>query len=168
VGSSAWCRGADGGRGSSQSIRDLGGDKPHYSSNADSLYVIGGHDANGLTPGTWRHQCLLQAWTQLSPSGAPSAGAHFASTVDDFCGVLFLAGSDHDDGIDVNTTDVFSFSRLSFLRLATTADFSPPRRHSVLVLEPQSRTLMLFGGFQDPSHLLADTRVYQLGSSCPL
>ena len=130
--------------------------------NAGSLYVIGGHDANGLTPGTWQYQFSSQAWTQLSPTGTPGAGAHFASATDNFCGVLFLAGGDHDDNIDINTTDVFSFSEPSFVRLPTTADFSPSRRHSVLVLEPQSRLLMLFGGLHDPSTLLGDTWLYQL------
>lgn len=136
--------------------------------NAGSLYVIDGHDASGVTPGTWRYQFSSQAWTQLSPMGTPGAGAHFASAVDDFCRALFLAGGDHDDGVDVNSTDVFSFSQPSFVRLATTTDYSPPRRHSVLVLEPQSRTLMLFGGLQDPSHVLGDTWLAHLEGGCPL
>jgi hypothetical protein len=79
----------------------------------------------------------------------------------------FVGRGDHDDNIDVNTTDEFILSQPSFERLPTTADFSPSRRHSILILEPQSRTLMLFGGIHDPSRLLSDTWVYGLGSSCP-
>jgi Kelch motif/Galactose oxidase, central domain len=130
--------------------------------NAGSLYVIGGHDATGLTSGTWRYDFASSAWMQLSPAGTPDAGAHFASATDSTCGVLLLAGGDHDDGVDVNTTDVFSFASPSFTRLPATTNFSPSRRHSVLVLEPQSRTLMLFGGLHDPSQLLGDTWTYQL------
>ncbi len=131
-----------------------------------SLYIVGGHDATGLTPGTWQYQFSSQAWTQLLPEGTPGAGAHFASATDRSCNVLFLAGGDHDDNIDVNTTDVFSFPQPSFLRLQTTTDFSPSRRHSALVLEPQSHTLMLFGGLHDPSQMLGDTWLYKL-DTCP-
>ncbi|HEX6504330.1 MAG TPA: hypothetical protein VF011_13890 [Terriglobales bacterium] len=66
----------------------------------------------------------------------PGADAHFASATDSNCGVLFLAGGDHDDNIDVNTTDVFSFAMSSFSRLSATTNFTPSRRHSVLVLKP--------------------------------
>jgi len=131
-----------------------------------SLYIVGGHDATGVTPGTWRYQFSSQAWTHLSPPGTTGAGAHFASATDHSCNVLFLAGGDHDDNIDVNTTDVFSFPQPSFLRLQTITDFSPSRRHSALVLEPLSHTLMLFGGLHDPSQMLGDTWLYQL-DACP-
>jgi hypothetical protein len=131
--------------------------------NAGSLFIVGGHDNKGLTPGTWRYEFSSQGWTQLSSTGTPGAGAHFASATDNACGVLLLAGGDHDDYIDVNTTDVFSYGKESFVRLPTMMDFSPSRRHSVLILEPQSRTLMLFGGINDPSKLLGDTWLYQLG-----
>ncbi len=134
--------------------------------NNGALYVVGGHDAIGLTPGTWQYQFSLQTWTELSPTGISSAGAHFASATDGSCRALFLAGGDHDDNIDVNTTDVFSFTQPSFQRLHTIMDFVPSRRHSVLVLEPQSRTLMLFGGIHDPSQVLGDTWIYDLGG-CP-
>jgi galactose oxidase-like protein len=92
--------------------------------------------------------------------------APFSSTNDTLCGVLLLAGGDHDDNLDVNTTDEFIFSQSSFERFPTTTDFSPSRRHTVLILEPQNRTLMLFGGIHDPSQLLGDTWVYELGSRC--
>jgi hypothetical protein len=134
--------------------------------NSGSLYIVGGHDATGVTLGTSRYQFSSQTWTQLSPTGTLGAGAHFASATDSFCNVLFLAGGDHDDNIDVNATDVFSFPQPSFLRLQTTTDFSPSRRHSALVLEPQSHKLMLFGGLHDPSQMLSDTWIYRLGM-CP-
>lgn len=134
---------------------------------AGSLYIIGGHDANGLTPGTWRYDFSTQSWTQLSPTGSSSAGAHFASATDSSCSVLLLAGGDHDDNVDVNTTDAFSFLEPSFKRFPTANQFSPSRRHAVLILEPQSRTLMLFGGIHDPAQLLGDTWTYQLVSGCP-
>jgi len=131
--------------------------------NAGSLFIVGGHDTLGVTPGTWQYQFSSQNWTQLSPTGTAGAGAHFASATDTDCGVLLLAGGDHDDNIDVDTTDIFSFSQASFVRLPAMSNFSPSRRHSSLVLEPQSRTLMLFGGIHDPSQLLGDTWLYRLG-----
>jgi hypothetical protein len=134
---------------------------------AGSLYIVGGHDAKGVTPGAWRYDFSSQAWTQLSPRGSPRAEAHFASAVDSTCGVLLLAGGDHDDNIDVNATDEFIFSKSTFEKLPTTTDFSPSRRHSVLILEPKSRTLMLFGGIHGPSQVLGDTWVHELGSICP-
>jgi hypothetical protein len=135
--------------------------------NAGSLYIVGGHDANGLTPGTWRYDFSSNSWTQLFPTGMPAAGAHFASSTDVSCGVLLLAGGDHDDGHDVNTTDVFSFSLPSFMRLTVPTNFVPSRRHSVLVLEPQSRTFMLFGGLHDPSPVLGDTWLLQSQQCSP-
>ncbi len=135
--------------------------------NAGSLYIIGGHDATAVTPGTWRYNFSSQTWTQLSPAGTAAASAHFASATDSSCGVLLLAGGDHDDNIDVSATDQFAFLQPSFTRLPTMTDFSPPRRHAVLILEPQSRALMLFGGIHDPSQVLGDTWIYHLGSTCP-
>jgi Kelch motif/Galactose oxidase, central domain len=131
-----------------------------------SMYVIGGHDAKGLTLGTWRYDFSSHNWTQLSPAGKPGAGAHFASATDKACGQLFLAGGDHDDRIDVDTTDRFSFLNPAFIRLATTRNFLPSRRHSALVLEPRTRTLLLFGGLHDPNQLLGDTWFYLLGNGC--
>jgi Kelch motif/Galactose oxidase, central domain len=134
--------------------------------NAGSLYIVGGHDATGLTPGTWRYDFSSNTWSELSPDGVPGAGAHFASATDDCLGVLLLAGGDHDDNIDVNTTDIFDFAQPSFSRLPAASNFAPVRRHSALVLEPESQTLMLFGGLQDPSPILGDTWLYQL-ERCP-
>lgn len=130
--------------------------------NAGSLYIIGGHDATGLTPGTWKYDLATNQWTELTPTGTAGAAAHFASATDDCNGTLLLAGGDHDDDIDINTSDVFSFAQPSFTRLPVTSNFVPGRRHSTLVLEPESRTLMLFGGLQDPSNILGDTWLYQV------
>lgn len=132
--------------------------------NMGSLFIVGGHDSNALTPGTWRYDFSSNAWTQLSPTGMPGAGAHFASATDDCRAFFLLAGGDHDDNIDVNTTDIFSFAQPSFTRLPVTDNFVPARRHSAMVLEPESQTVMLFGGLQDPSQLLGDTWLYQLES----
>jgi hypothetical protein len=130
---------------------------------AGSLYVVGGHDRTGLTPGTWRYDLASNTWTELNP-GTPDAGAHYASAIDEACGTLVLAGGDHDDNIDLNVTDVFSFSQPSFTKLPVQTNFLPGRRHSVLVLEPASQTFMLFGGLNDPSDILGDTWLYQMKS----
>ena len=130
-----------------------------------SIYVIGGHDAKGLTSGTWRYDFSTHTWTELSPTGKPAAGAHFASATDQSCGHLFLAGGDHDDNKDVNTTDRFDFLKQVFSRLPTQRNW-PSRRHAALVLEPETRTLLLFGGIHDPNTLLGDTWMYQLGNGC--
>ena len=128
-----------------------------------SLYVIGGHDRTGLTSGSWRYDLSSNTWTQLS-AGTPTAGAHYAEATDDLCGTIVLAGGDHDDNIDLNVTDVFSFLNPSFVPLPVTTNFVPGRRHSVLVLEPTSQTFMLFGGLNDPSDILGDTWLYQMKS----
>lgn len=133
---------------------------------AGSLYVTGGHDANGLTPGTWRYNFATNQWTELTPTGTPGAAAHVASATDDCNASLLMAGGDHDDEIDINTTDVFSFTQPSFNRLPVSTNFAPGRRHSTLVLEPESRTLMLFGGIQGSSNILGDTWLYQV-DPCP-
>lgn len=128
-----------------------------------SLYMTGGHDVSGLTPGTWRFDLSRNTWSQLVTTGTPGAGAHFGYDVDQSCGDLILAGGDHDDGIDVATTDFLTLSTSpQFVRLPT-AVLPPPRRHTVLVLEPQTRTLFMFGGLQGSSTALGDTWLYHLG-----
>jgi hypothetical protein len=128
-----------------------------------SLYMTGGHDIAGLTPGTWRFDLSNETWSQLFPSRTPGAGAHFDYGVDQSCGDLILAGGDHDDGIDVATTDLLTLSNSpQFIRLPT-AVLPPPRRHTVLVIDPQSRTLFMFGGLQGSSRALGDTWLYHLG-----
>lgn len=130
------------------------------------LYMTGGHDASGLTPGAWRYDLTTSSWTQLSPGGMPGAGAHFGYDTDQNCGDLIMAGGDHDDGIDVATTDFLTLgASLHFSRLAAQT-LPPPRRHTVLVLDPQTRTLFMFGGLQGTSTVLGDTWLYHLGP-CP-
>jgi Galactose oxidase, central domain len=85
-----------------------------------SLYSKGGDQA-GLTPGTWRYDLTAHSWTQPMPSGVPGAGAHFGYDVDQTCGTMFLAFGDHDDRIDVSTTDLLSLSMSPlFARLPAT------------------------------------------------
>jgi Galactose oxidase, central domain len=38
------------------------------------LYMTGGHDLDGLTPGTWRYNLTSSTWAQLTPTGTPGAG----------------------------------------------------------------------------------------------
>jgi hypothetical protein len=126
------------------------------------LYMTGGHDVAGLTPGTWRYDLTTLSWTQLTPSGMPGAGAHFGYDTDKTCGNLILAGGDHDDDIDVATTDFLTLSTSpQFVRLQAKT-LPPPRRHAVLVLDLQTRTLFLFGGIQGTSTILGDTWLYHL------
>jgi Galactose oxidase, central domain len=129
----------------------------------DFLYLTGGHDQNGLTAGTWRYDLTTQSWTQLTPTGIPGAGAHFGYDVDSKCGALIVAFGDHDDAIDVSTTDLLSLSDSpGFFRLTTSA-LPPPRRHAPLVFDPQTRTLFTMGGLQGTDTALGDTWMYQLG-----
>jgi hypothetical protein len=130
-----------------------------------SLYVTGGHDASGVTPGSWRYDLSTQMWTKLPQIGTPGAGAHAATDVDNACNDMILAGGDHDDQVDVSATDLFLLETSTFVRLSAMPTFTP-RRHSALVLEPQSRTLLLFGGLQGSSQVLGDTWLLQLGQ-CP-
>jgi hypothetical protein len=128
-----------------------------------SLYMRGGHDVAGLTPGTWRFDLSSNTWSHLLPSGTPGAGAHFGYDVDQSCGDLILAGGDHDDGIDVATTDLLTLSNSPRSIRLPTAVLPPPRRHTVLVLDPQTRALFMFGGLQGSSMALGDTWIYHLG-----
>jgi hypothetical protein len=130
------------------------------------LYMTGGHDTSGLTPGTWRYDLTASSWTQLAPTGTPGAGAHSGYDTDQACGNLVMTGGDHDDTIDVATSDVLTLSSSpQFIRLSAQI-LPPPRRHTVLVLDPQTRTLFLFGGLQGTSTILSDTWLYHL-DPCP-
>jgi hypothetical protein len=133
------------------------------------LYMFGGHDLNGLTPGTWRYDLSASSWTQLTPSGTPAAGAHFGYDVDQSCGDLILAG---DDNIDVATTDFLTLNASPKFVCLAAKTLPPVWRHAVLVLDPQTRTLFLFGGLQGTglpgsSTILGDTWLYHLGA-CPI
>jgi hypothetical protein len=135
------------------------------------LYMFGGHDLNGLTPGTWRYDLSTLQWTPLMPSGTPGAGAHFGYDTDQSCGDLILAGGDNDDTIDVATTAFLSLNASPQFVPLTAETLPPVRRHAVLILDPQTRTLFLFGGLQGTglpvtSTILGDTWLYHLGA-CP-
>jgi hypothetical protein len=126
------------------------------------LYMSGGHDQFGLTAGTWRYDLGAQSWTQLSPSGTAGAGAHFGYDVDQTCGDVILAFGDHDDMMDVSTTDLLSLSSSpQFSRLLANV-VPPPRRHAPLILDPQTGTLFTFGGLQGMSTTLGDTWIFRL------
>src|ERR1700686_1167818 len=112
---------------------------------------------------------------QLGPSSRlpelRAQEAHFGYDTDQSCRDLILAGGDNDDTIDVATTDFLTQnSSPKFVRLEAKT-IPPVRRHAVLVLDPQTRTVLLFGGLQGTglpgtSTLLGDTWLYHLGS-CP-
>jgi Galactose oxidase, central domain len=130
------------------------------------LFMTGGHDTSNLTPGTWRFDLTTSSWSQLAPSGTQRAGAHFGYDTDQTCGDLILAGGDHDDGIDIATTDFLTLSVSPHFGGLTAQTLPPPRRHTVLVLDSQTRTLFMFGGLQGTSTALGDTWLYHLGP-CP-
>jgi hypothetical protein len=131
-----------------------------------SLYMTGGHDARGDTPGTWRYDLTQHAWQQLSPSDTPRAGAHSATDVDRRCGDLILAGGDHDDGVGVATTDYLLLtSTPRFVYAAGSGPFAP-RRHATLVMDQATRELLLFGGIEGSATVYGDTWLSRLGN-CP-
>jgi len=136
------------------------------------LYVFGGHDLNGLTPGTWKYDLSAEQWTQLNPTGKAGAGAHFGDVIDQSCDDFILAAGDNDDANDVATTDYLTLNASPQFLLLQAQTLPPVRRHAALVLDPQTRTLVLFGGLQGTglagpsSTLLGDTWLYKLGS-CP-
>ena len=132
------------------------------------VYVTGGHDQAGLTPGTWRYNIAEPSWTEIETTGAPGAGAHFGYDVDKKCGTLLLAFGDHDDGIGVATTDVLTLSSPAEFSRLSAKNVPPLRRHAPLVFDPQTRTLLTFGGLQGNSTMLGDTWIYSRLNACSL
>ncbi len=131
-----------------------------------ALYLVGGHNATTITPGTWRYDLAGRQWEQLSPAGAPAVWAHHARAVDDSCGTLLLMGGDNDDKRDVPYLEALQMnSNPRYVRLpGEIPDVS--RHHSAAALDPSTRQLIVFGGWRGASEYLGDTWIYTLGS-CP-
>lgn len=130
------------------------------------LYMTGGHDTHGDTPGTWRYDLTQQVWQQLTPTDPPRAGAHTAMDVDRRCGDLILVAGDHDDAVGIATTDyLLMTSTPDFVYGAGSGPFAP-RRHASLVMDQSTRELVLFGGINGWSTFYGDTWLSRLGD-CP-
>ncbi len=132
----------------------------------DALYLVGGHNATMITPGTWRYDLASRQWEQLSPQGAPAVWSHHARAVDDSCGTLLLMGGDNDDLLDVPYLEALQMnSNPRYVRLpGEIPDVS--RHHSAAAFDPSTRQLIVFGGWRGERQYLGDTWLYTLGS-CP-
>ncbi len=122
-----------------------------------SFFVTGGHDASGVTPGSFRYDLQSDRWLDLSPFEKAAAGAHASYDTDSDCGQIVQFGGDHDDDKNTDATVLWNLTT-GTTNFTSLADHSPPRkrRHASLVLEPKSRTLLLFGGL-DTGQTLGDT-----------
>jgi hypothetical protein len=133
-----------------------------------SIYLFGGHDVAVVHRDLWRYDLGKKRWFQLSPDGAPVAGAHFGYAVDPICSELFLSGGDNLDNFDLAFTDRLTLGgEPKFARVHTSA-MPPPRDHASLIVDGGHRRLVLFGGgsLGDGLGLRGDAWIYQLGA-CP-
>jgi hypothetical protein len=129
----------------------------------ETLYLVGGHTAAGVTPGTWRFDLATQTWQDLPAVGAPAAWAHQGRAADEACGQLLLAGGDNADERDVPHLEELQLGPGErFVRLPGEQP-AVSRHHSALALDPVSRQLVLFGGWRGNGVFLGDTWLYQLG-----
>ncbi|MBI3970153.1 MAG: hypothetical protein HY332_02585 [Chloroflexi bacterium] len=128
-----------------------------------ALYLVGGHDAHKVTPGTWRYDLARGRWQTLSPVGGPATWAHHARAVDDTCGRLLLVGGDNADERDVPYVEALEMgARPRYRRLPGEVP-GVSRHHSALGFDPVSRRLVVFGGWRGSAQFLGDTWIYALG-----
>lgn len=136
---------------------------------AGALYTVGGHDEDSLLRDTWRYDLAAGTWKELAPAGTLAAWAHFgyATVVDRACGTLLMMGGDNNDRFRSPFLQGLQLAGESRFVELTGAEATLARDHAVMVLDPSSRRLVLFGGRQGPNEtLLSDTWVYDLGG-CP-
>ena len=122
-----------------------GGTPPPPTTNAalafheGALYLLGGHDGAGVTPGFWRYDLALQEWQALPAGARPAAWTHHARSMDAACADLLLLGGDDADGADVPDLEAFrlgagpTLARLSDL---PPGGLAPPRRHGLRPRHP--------------------------------
>jgi hypothetical protein len=136
-----------------------------------ALYLLGGHDGAGVTPGFWRYDLDLQEWQALPAGARPAAWTHHARAMDAACADLLLLGGDDADGADVPDLEAFRLG--AGPTLARLSDLPPgvSRHHAAMAFDPVTRRLVLFGGWRRRQGLLVtlgDTWIYALGPDEPV
>jgi hypothetical protein len=129
-----------------------------------SLYLVGGHDAAGVTPGYWRYDLAEGAWQPLTATARPAAWTHHARAVDAACADLLLVGGDDADAVAVPDLEALRLGAAPgpvLARLAA-APAAVARHHAAAALDPVTRRLVLFGGWHGRQTLLGDTWIYSL------
>jgi hypothetical protein len=147
-----------------------GGEPPPPTTNAalafhdGALYLLGGHDATGVTPGFWRYDLSRQEWRPLAADARPAAWTHHARAVDAVCSDLLLLGGDDADAVEVPDLEAYRLgARPTLARLARTPA-GVARHHAAMAFDPVTRQLVLFGGWRGRLGFLDDTWIYRLGS----
>jgi hypothetical protein len=149
-----------------------GGTPPPPTTNAGlafhegALYLLGGHDATGVTPGFWRYDLALQQWRPLPAGARPGAWTHHARASDAACADLLLLGGDDGAGADVPYLEAFRPGAGPALARLADAPAEVSRHHAAMAFDPVTRRLVLFGGWrgrQGSLVFLGDTWIYALG-----
>jgi hypothetical protein len=147
-----------------------GGDAPPPTTNAalahhdGFLYLVGGHDAAGVTPGFWRYDLARGEWLELTATARPAAWTHRARATDAACADLLLLGGDDADAVAVPDLEALRMDTAPGPVLARLADApaAVARHHAAAVLDPVTRRLVLFGGWRGRLDLLGDTWIFPL------
>jgi hypothetical protein len=147
-----------------------GGDAPPPTTNAalahhdGFLYLVGGHDAAGVTPGFWRYDLARGEWLELTATARPAAWTHHARATDAACADLLLLGGDDADAVAVPDLEALRLDTAPGPVLARLADApaAVARHHAAAVLDPVTRRLVLFGGWRGRLDLLGDTWIFPL------
>jgi hypothetical protein len=151
-------------------MRDGGSPRPSPRTNTafgaigTSLLLSGGHDEDSTNPDTWRFSLMSGQWTKLTEANEPLARAHYASAPDPACAAVWMFGGDRMNNVD--TSELLALVGPSSTAAFWPTTIGPPkmRRHSAVVIEPISRRLVMFGGWQGDTTLLGDTWIAQLPS----
>lgn len=129
-----------------------------------ALYLLGGHDATGVTPGFWRYDLARREWRPLPAGARPAAWTHHARAVDAACADLLLLGGDDADAVEVPDLEAFRLGAGPALaRLPGTAA-AVARHHAAMAFDPVTRRLVLFGGWRGRQMFLGDTWIYRMGA----
>jgi len=129
-----------------------------------ALYLLGGHDATGVTPGFWRYDLARQEWQPLAAGARPAAWTHHARAVDAACADLLLLGGDDADAVEVPDLEAFRLGASPALARLPSAAAAVARHHAAMAFDPVTRRLVLFGGWRGRQVFLGDTWIYRMGS----
>ncbi|HZW10685.1 MAG TPA: kelch repeat-containing protein [Phycisphaerales bacterium] len=118
-----------------------------YDAARERVVLFGGIDGDGLTDQTWEWDG--QAWTDVSPAGAPSARQYHTLSYDPARGVCVLVGGQTAGGGDSDET--WEWDGEFWSRIVTDQGLGARRRHAA-TFDARHGELVVFGGWRGGQH----------------
>jgi hypothetical protein len=136
-----------------------------YDENNDVMLLFGGSDdTDAALAETWTYDTTNDSWTQLTPTNSPPART-YAQMVYTGTGTnteIYLFGGN--DGTTYYN-DVWRYDGSDWTQVSTNGTPPAARTHHAIAYDSDNDTILLFGGRDATSTLLADTWQLDVGDN---